>query len=65
VRQEEQEREREKERARERERQGCQIQQKGQIQHSKKAKKWPNVQTTLFLANSFKKAKWQPLGASE
>ncbi len=29
-------------------------------QHSKKAKKWPNGQTLLFLANSFKKAKWQP-----
>jgi len=37
-------------------------------QHSKKAKKWPNGQTILFLANSFKiwqiwllkKAKWQP-----
>ncbi len=24
-------------------------------QHSKKAKKWPNGQTILFLANSFKK----------
>jgi len=29
-------------------------------QHSKKAKKWQNGQTILFLANSFKKAKWQP-----
>ena len=25
--------------------------------HSKKAKKWPNDQTIVFLANSFKKAK--------
>jgi len=24
------------------------------------AKKWPNGQTKLFLAKSFKKAKWQP-----
>jgi len=29
-------------------------------QYSKKAKKWPNGQTILYLANSFKKAKWQP-----
>ncbi len=29
-------------------------------QHSKKAKKWPNGQTILFLANSFKKGQiWQ------
>jgi hypothetical protein len=26
----------------------------------KKAKKWPNGQTSLFLANGLKKAKWQP-----
>ncbi len=29
-------------------------------QHSKKAKKWTNGQTILFLANTFKKVKWQP-----
>jgi len=29
-------------------------------QHSKKAKKWPDGQTILSLANSYKKAKWQP-----
>ena len=29
-------------------------------QHSKKAKKWPNGKTILFLANSFKKGQiWQ------
>jgi hypothetical protein len=29
-------------------------------QHSKKAKKWPNDQTFIFLANSFKKGQiWQ------
>jgi len=28
--------------------------------HLKKAKKWPNGQTIIFLANSLKKAKWQP-----
>jgi hypothetical protein len=30
------------------------------VQHSKKAKKWQNGQTILFLANSFKKGQiWQ------
>jgi len=29
-------------------------------QYSKKAKKWPNGQIILILANSFKKANWQP-----
>jgi len=31
-------------------------------QHSKKAKKWPNGETILFLANSFKKAKFGRFG---
>ncbi len=31
-------------------------------QHSKKAKKWPNGQTILFMANSFKKAKFGRFG---
>ncbi len=31
-------------------------------QHSKKAKKWPNGQTILFLANGFKKAKFGRFG---
>ncbi len=30
-------------------------------QHSKKAKKWPNGQTILFLANSFKKGQMATL----
>jgi len=29
-------------------------------QHSKKAKKWQNGQTSLFLANSFKKGQMAP-----
>jgi len=30
-------------------------------QHSKKAKKWPNGQSILFLANSFKKGQMATL----
>jgi len=30
-------------------------------QHSKQAKKWPNDQTILFLANSFKKGQMATL----